>query len=75
MDWFDLVVGYFRKRYNLIISESTAEEIRMEIGRAKVWDEESRSMEVKGRDIINGLPKVITVNCKDLEDALKKEWI
>lgn len=65
------IVSYIKKEYNLMIGERTAEQVKMEIGSAFPEDEE-RTMDIKGRDLISGLPKVITVSSSEIRDALKE---
>lgn len=68
---FDLnIIDYIKNKYKLLIGEKTAENIKMTIGTAKGGNEKEK-MEVKGRDIPEGLPKTITITSKEIEDALK----
>ncbi len=62
---------YLKKTYNLMVGERTAEEIKMKIGSAFSLDEE-KSMEVRGRDLIVGLPKTVTITSEEIRDALKE---
>ncbi|WP_186668840.1 rod shape-determining protein [Sporosarcina sp. BP05] len=63
------IISYIRKKYNLIIGERTAESIKMEIG--AVGDIEGiASMEIRGRDQLTGLPKIIEIQAKDVRNAL-----
>ncbi len=67
-DRFDeALIRYVRDDYNLIIGEKTAEEIKMEIGAAYV--EENLEYEVRGRDVMSGLPKNFTINSKETREA------
>lgn len=65
------VVEHLKKKYNLLIGESTGEEIKMKIGSAALSKEE-QSMEVRGRDSIGGLPKAIRINSKEIREALQE---
>ena len=65
------IVGYIRKKYNLIIGEQTAEEMKIQIGSALLL-EGPLSMEVRGRDQIAGLPKTITVTSSEVTDAISE---
>lgn len=65
----DAVTLYIKKKYNLLIGERTAEKVKIEIGSAYPL-EEPLSMEVKGRDLIEGLPKAITVKDEEIREAL-----
>ncbi len=64
------IVEYLKKSYKLLIGETTGEEIKIQIGSAGVLKSE-KSMEVKGRDSVGGLPKSIKINSKEIRDALK----
>ena len=69
-DEFDAaIVSFIRRKYNLLIGERTAEEIKMNIGSAYPEDEEE-NMEIKGRNLLNGLPENITVSSAEIRDAL-----
>jgi rod shape-determining protein MreB len=65
----EAIIQYIRKTYNLLIGERTAEQIKMEIGSAFPLDR-PLSMEVKGRDLIEGVPKTITVVDAEIREAL-----
>lgn len=70
----DDITQHIRKKYNLLIGERTAEKIKMEIGYALV-DHEELTMEIRGRDLVNGLPKVITVSSFEIRDAIKESLL
>ncbi|MEK7537548.1 MAG: rod shape-determining protein [Patescibacteria group bacterium] len=63
---------YVRKKYGLAIGERTAEEIKITIGSALPL-EEKLSMEVRGRDMISGLPKTVTIVSDDVTEAIQNE--
>ncbi len=63
------VVEHLRKAYNLMIGERTAEEIKIRIGSAYPLDEEL-TMEVRGRDLVTGLPKSVSVTSEEIREAL-----
>ena len=63
------IIEYLRQTYNLMIGERTAEEIKIRIGSAYPLEEEL-TMDVRGRDLIAGLPKTITVTSIEIRDAL-----
>ena len=65
----EAIVQYMKRVYNLMIGERTAEEIKITIGSAYPLEEES-SMQVKGRDLVNGLPKTLTVTSEEIREAL-----
>ena len=69
-DEMDLsIVEYLRKTYNLMIGERTSEEIKIRIGSAYPLEEEL-SMDVRGRDLISGLPKTISITSVEIREAL-----
>lgn len=67
----EAIVQYMKRVYNLMIGERTAEEIKMTIGSAYPLGEEM-SMEVKGRDLVAGLPKTLTVTSEEIREALQE---
>lgn len=71
-DEFDeAIISHLKKTYNLLIGERTAEEIKIRIGSAYPMEEET-TMDVKGRDILAGLPKTITVTSEEIREALSE---
>ena len=62
---------YIKKKHNLAVGEQTAEDIKIKIGTA-VYEKKERIMEVKGRDLILGLPKVIKVNSNEICEAINR---
>ena len=67
----ETIIQYFRRKYNLIIGESTAEDVKIKIGSAFAMPEE-KSLEVKGRDQVSGLPRTITVTSAEIRQALSE---
>ena len=67
----ECIVRYMQRVYNLMIGERTAEEIKITIGSAYATGEES-TLEVKGRDLVAGLPKTLTVTSEEIRDALQE---
>lgn len=65
----EAIIEYLRKTYNLMIGERTSEEIKIRIGSAFPLDEEL-NMDVRGRDLISGLPKTISVTSVEIREAL-----
>jgi rod shape-determining protein MreB len=65
------IIEYLKKTYNLMIGERTAEEIKIKIGSAYPLEEELK-MEVKGRDLVAGLPKMISVTSEEVREALSE---
>ena len=68
----EAILEYVRKKYNLSIGERTAEEIKINIGSA-LFLENKLSMEIRGRDILTGLPRSINVSSSDVTEALQNE--
>ncbi len=69
-DAFDTaIINYIKKKYNLLIGERSAENIKLTIGSA-FPSENEESMEVKGRNLLNGLPENITVSSAEIRDAM-----
>jgi rod shape-determining protein MreB len=67
----DAIHRYIKREYNLIIGDRTAEEIKIGIGSAFALEEEL-SMEVSGRDMVNGLPKTTIISSGEIRDALSE---
>ncbi len=65
----EAIVAHCRKNYNLLIGERTAEQIKIDIGSAYPLPEE-RTVEVRGRDLVTGLPKTLTLTSSEIRDAL-----
>jgi rod shape-determining protein MreB len=65
----EAIVAYMKRTYNLAIGEQTAERIKMTIGNAYPLDEQM-TMEVKGRDMVAGIPKTVVVNSDEIREAL-----
>ena len=63
------IIEHLRKAYNLMIGERTAEEIKIRIGSAYPLDEEM-TMDVRGRDLVTGLPKTVTTTSEEVREAL-----
>lgn len=69
-DMFDqAIIAFIKRKYNLLIGERTAEQIKIEIGSAYALDPEM-TMEIKGRNLVDGLPKNIVVHSEDVREAL-----
>jgi len=66
------ILEFIKKKYNLAIGERTAEEIKINIGSA-LFIEDKLSMEVRGRDIMTGLPRSIMVNSDDVTESIQNE--
>ena len=71
-DRFDeSIVQYLKNAYNLLIGDQTAENIKINVGSAFPLDEELE-MEVKGRDLVTGIPKTMVINSVEIRDALRE---
>jgi len=64
------IISYIRKKYNLIIGEQTAEELKIQIGSAIPLEDEL-AMDVRGRDQVTGLPKTISVTSEEVTEAIR----
>lgn len=67
----EALVQYMKRVYNLMIGERTAEEIKVKIGSAYPLEQET-SIEVKGRDLVAGLPKTLTISSQEVREALQE---
>ena len=70
-DFDEAIVRYMRKKHNLLIGERTAEDIKIKIGSAYRRPEVA-TLDVRGRNLVTGLPKTITVTSDETEEALKE---
>ena len=70
-DFDEAIVRYMRKKHNLLIGERTAEDIKINIGTVYKRPENS-SLDVRGRNLVTGLPKTITVTSEETEEALRE---
>ena len=72
-DEFDsAIINYIKKKYNLLIGERTAENIKLGIGSAYKTDENEPVMDIKGRNLLNGLPENITITSEEIREALSE---
>ncbi|MEE8410214.1 MAG: rod shape-determining protein [Myxococcota bacterium] len=67
----EALIQHLKRRYNLLIGERTAEQIKIEIGNAYAFDE-PRSMQVKGRDMIAGVPRTVEITSDEVREALSE---
>ncbi len=65
------IIGYVKREYNVIIGERTAEEIKMEIGSAYPLEQEE-DVEVRGRDLLTGLPKTVILSSEEIRNAIQE---
>ena len=66
----EAVIQYVKRRYNLFIGERTAEQIKITLGNAFPSEEDADTMEVKGRDVVSGIPKVLELTSAEVKEAL-----
>ncbi|NPC92406.1 rod shape-determining protein MreB [Bacillus sp. WMMC1349] len=68
------IIMFVRKKYNLLIGDQTAEEIKMNIGYALI-KHETKAMEIRGRDLVTGLPKTITLQSIEIQEAMRESLL
>ena len=68
-DLDEAIINYMRKKHNLLIGERTAEQIKIDIGSAKEYEVET-SIEIKGRNVVDGLPKNVTITSAEIRTAM-----
>ena len=68
-DFDEAIIEYIRKKHNVLIGERTAEEIKIKIGSAMSYDGEG-AMDVRGRNLVDGLPKNVEITSEDVREAL-----
>lgn len=71
-DFDDAIVNHMKKTYNMAIGEQMAERIKIEIGSAAPMGDNEPTMEVRGRDLISGLPRKTTVTAEEIREALQE---
>jgi rod shape-determining protein MreB len=67
----EAIVNYLKRKYNLLIGERTAEQIKIKVGSAYALDK-PLSMEIKGRNLIEGMPETVTVDDSEIREALSE---
>ncbi|MCF8008831.1 MAG: rod shape-determining protein [Halanaerobiales bacterium] len=67
----EAIAQYIKRKYKLMIGERTAEQIKIDIGTA-TGDNGGLTKEIKGRDLVNGLPKTVSINSNEIKEALKE---
>ncbi|MCD2249309.1 rod-share determining protein MreBH [Listeria marthii] len=65
------IIQYIRKNYNLLIGQTTAERIKMELGYAPI-EHVTQTMDIRGRDLLTGLPKTIQISSTEIQSALSE---
>ncbi|MBY8912368.1 cell shape-determining protein MreBH [Bacillus sp. YC2] len=68
------IVSFVRKKYNLLIGERTAEQVKMEIGFALI-EHVPETMEIRGRDLVTGLPKTISLQSNEIQHAMRESLL
>ncbi|RXZ84538.1 rod shape-determining protein [Paenibacillaceae bacterium] len=68
-DMDDAIIQYIKRTYNLMIGERTSEQLKMEVGSALISDQKE-SMEIRGRDLVTGLPKTLSIKGDEITEAL-----
>ncbi len=68
-DLDEAIINYIRKKYNLLIGERTAEQVKIEIGSALPYEDE-KTVEIKGRNLLDGLPKNIVISSEEVREAM-----
>jgi rod shape-determining protein MreB len=63
------ITQYLKRKYNLLVGERTSENVKIQIGSAYPFDE-PRKMDIKGRDLVDGIPKTLAINDSDIREAL-----
>lgn len=66
----EAIAGYLRRRHNLLIGETTAEDVKLKIGSATILTKEE-TMEVKGRDFVTGMPRAMTISSTEVTEAIR----
>jgi rod shape-determining protein MreB len=64
------IIQYVKRRYNLFIGERTAEQVKVTLGNAFPSDDDADTMEVKGRDVVSGIPKVLELTAAEVKEAM-----
>lgn len=67
----EAIVQYIKRTYNMMIGERTAEEIKVSIG-AAIMPDVDESMDIRGRDLVTGLPKTLTIKAREVQQALSE---
>lgn len=65
----EAIIQYIKRKYNLLIGETTAEQVKIKLGNAYP-DDEVRTMEIKGRDLVEGIPRTLIINSDEIREAL-----
>ena len=68
----EAIVQYMKRKYNMLIGERTAEAVKIGIGNVFVTDETPNVMDIKGRDLVSGIPKTMEVNSDEIREAMSE---
>ncbi|MBD1399369.1 rod shape-determining protein [Pelovirga terrestris] len=68
----EAIVQYVKRKYNLLIGERTAEQVKIGIGSVYSTGDDLQTMEVKGRDLVSGIPKTLEVNSDEIREAMSE---
>ncbi len=68
----EAIVQYIKRKYNLLIGERTAEQVKIGIGNVYSTGDDTQTMEVKGRDLVSGIPKTLEVNSDEIREAMSE---
>jgi rod shape-determining protein MreB len=68
----EAIINYIKRKYNLLIGEMMAEQIKLEIGSAYKTDGGRQTMEIKGRDLVSGIPKTLILDDDEVREALSE---
>ena len=71
-DFDQAIINYIKKEYNLMIGERTAENVKIQLGSAFRMETDEDSMEIRGRDLVTGLPKVVHISETEVREALSE---
>jgi rod shape-determining protein MreB and related proteins len=67
------IIQYIKRKYNLLIGERTAENVKTTIGNAYPDPNELETMEIKGRDLVSGIPKILTINTEEIRASIAEQ--
>jgi rod shape-determining protein MreB len=68
----DAIAQYVKRRYNLFIGERTAEQVKISLGNAFPAEDNTDTMEIKGRDLVSGIPKILEMTANEVKEALSE---
>jgi len=71
----EAIINYIKRKYNLLIGEMMAESIKLELGSAYKTDNERHTMEIKGRDLVSGIPKTLVLDDDEVRESLAETVI